>query len=274
MSLVAGDVHTHVWAPEHMSEEFRGDLERAWGQAAAVDASYEAHARGMAEAARAVVLAFDADYAGLVVPDEYVADYVRRDPDRLVGFCSVDARRPDAADRLARAVDELGLRGVKLAPTYQGFDPLGPEAFRLYELIAARELPIVWHQGTTFVRRAILDYALPRQIDRVAIAFPELRIVIAHLGHPWIEECLVVARKHPHVFADISALSSRPRQLERGLLAAAEYRCADKLLFGTDWPFDSVSHTIETLRRLAGDDEIAPIAASILARDPLAALGL
>jgi hypothetical protein len=275
---MAGDVHTHLWAPEHMSSEFRADLVRVWGSDAEVVADYDTHSAHADGAERSVVLAFDAEHAGLVVPDEFVAEYVRRDPQRLVGFCSIDPRRPDAADRLTRAVDELGLRGVKLAPTYQGFDPLSAEAFRFYELVADRGLPIVWHQGTTFVRNAILDYALPRQIDNVAIRFPELRIVIAHLGHPWIEECLVVVRKHPNVYSDISALTTRPVQFERGLIAASEYRCGDKLLFGTDWPFDTIDRTVRFLEELARRRDVAEglreTAHSILTLDPLEAIGL
>jgi predicted TIM-barrel fold metal-dependent hydrolase len=275
---VAGDLHTHVWSPEHMSAEFRSDLARAWGSELGVDGGYDAHAEHAVAADRVVVLAFDAEYAGFVVPDEFVAAYVRRDPARLVGFCSIDPRRADARDRLARAVEELGLRGVKLAPTYQGFDPLSPEAYRFYELVAERDLPIVWHQGTTFVRKAILEYALPRQIDNVAIRFPELRIAIAHLGHPWIEECIVVVRKHPNVYSDISALTSRPSQFEHGLRVATEYRCGDKLLFGTDWPFDTIGRTVDHLEALERREDVSEglraTVRSILTRDPLAALGL
>jgi uncharacterized protein len=276
--LVASDVHTHVWGPGHVSDEFMADLLRAWPEAVDLDAGWDAHAEHAAAAGRSIVLAFDARHTGFVVPDEFVADYVRTDEQRLVGFCSIDPARPDALDRLARAVDDLGMRGVKLAPTYQGFDPLSAEAFRLYEAIAERDLPILWHQGTTFVRRAVLAYALPRQIDEVAIRFPELRIVIAHLGHPWISECIAVVRKHPSVFADVSALTPRPLQFRAALTEAGEYRCGEKLLFGTDWPFGTTEAHVELLESWAAE-EGAPLALretaqSILTTDALAALGL
>jgi predicted TIM-barrel fold metal-dependent hydrolase len=275
---VASDVHTHVWAPEHVSDEFLADLVRAWPEARDIDAGYEAHAVHAADAGRSVVVAFDAPYTGFVVPDDFVAAYVRRDPRRLIGFCSIDAARPDALERLARATDELGLRGLKIAPTYQGFDPLSSAAFRLYEAAAARSLPILWHQGVTFVRKSIMAYALPRQIDDVAIRIPELRIVIAHIGHPWIDECLAVVRKHPNVFADISALTPRPTQLRSALIAAAEYRCGEKLLFGTDWPFGSIHEHMEVLARWARDEgepeTLRGVARKILEVDSIAALGL
>jgi uncharacterized protein len=276
--LLAGDVHTHVWAPEHVSDEFMSDLIRAWPEAAGVRADYEAHAEHAEAVGRSVVLAFDAEYAGLVVPDEFVAAYVARDERRLVGFCSIDPLRRDVRSKLARATDELGLRGVKLAPTYQNFDPLSPEAFGMYEAIAERRLPVMWHQGVTFVRKSILAYALPRQIDPVATRFPEMPIVIAHLGHPWIDECLAVVRKHPSVFADVSALIARPLQLRAALITAGEYRCADKLLFGTDFPFSRTPDTFALLDSWARDPESPAVlrdtVAQILTTDPLEAIGL
>lgn len=276
--IVKGDVHTHVWLPEHVSPEFRADLIRAWPEAANIRTGYDEHAEHALDAERSVVLAFDAPHAGLVVPDEYVAEYVARDPKRLVGFCSVDPMRRDVDATLDRATEELGLRGVKLAPTYQGFDPLGPEAYVLYEAIAARGLPTLWHQGVTFVRKSVLAYAYPRQIDEVALRFPEMPIVIAHLGHPWIDECIAVVRKHPSVYADISALVSRPIQLRAGLITAGEYRIADKLFFGTDFPFATIRGTVDVLRGWL-DDPASPAVlqetvAAILASTPLETLGL
>jgi uncharacterized protein len=275
--LVAGDVHSHVWDPAHLSREFRDDLVRAWPEAATLDAGYAAHATHAAAARRSIVLAFDAEYAGFAVPDEFVSRYVAQDTTRLVGFCSVNPIRKDAFDRLDRAIEQLGLKGLKLAPTYQGFDPLGKDAFRFYERVADRNLPIVWHQGITFVRRSIMAYALPRQIDEVAIRFPELRIVIAHLGHPWISECIAVIRKHPSVYADISALSARPLQFERALTEVGEYRCAGKVLFGSDFPFGRIEAHAAQLQQWADSDD-APVAlretaAQILRTDPLEALG-
>jgi predicted TIM-barrel fold metal-dependent hydrolase len=276
--LVAGDVHTHVWLPEHLSDEFVADMRRAWPEAAQVAAGYAEHAEHALDAERSIVLAFDAPHVGFEVPDEYVARYVARDPKRLVGFCSIDPMRRNVRDVLARAVEEHGLRGVKIAPTYQGFDPLGPEAFALYEAVAERGLPILCHQGVTFVRRSVLAFAMPRQLDEVALRFPETPIVIAHLGHPWVEDCVAVVRKHPSVYADVSALIARPIQLRAALILAGEYRIADKLFFGTDFPFARIRETVAVLQGWLDAPDSPPIlretVAAILASRPLETLGL
>jgi predicted TIM-barrel fold metal-dependent hydrolase len=276
--LVAGDVHTHVWLPEHLSDEFLADMSRAWPEAGQMAAGYTEHAEHARDAERSIVLAFDAPHVGFEVPDEFVARYVAQDPERLVGFCSIDPLRRNVRDSLSRAVEQYGLRGVKLAPTYQGFDPLSPEAFALYEAIAERGLPILCHQGVTFVRRSVLAYALPRQLDEVALRFPDTPIVIAHLGHPWIEDCIAVVRKHPSVYADVSALISRPIQMRAALILAGEYRVADKLLFGTDFPFARIRDTVDVLQGWLDAPESPPVlretAAAILASRPLETLGL
>jgi len=99
------------------------------------------------------------------------------------------------------------------------------------------------HQGTTFARAGSLLQARPILLDEIALRFPELRIVIAHMGHPFFEEAIAVVRRHPHVYADVSALVSRRWLLWNALVQAVEYGVTDKLLFGTDFPFFTARQT-------------------------------
>ena len=184
------------------------------------------------------MLAFDAPAAGFVVPNDYVASYVARDPARLIGFGSVDPSSPGALDELERMKRDLGLAGCKLGPIYQDVDPLGPEFLRVCEALERLELPMLIHQGTTFARAGSLLQARPILLDEIALRFPELRIVIAHMGHPWFEEAIAVVRRHPHVYADVSALVApalAPLQGARRRRSSTAW--THKLLFGTDFPF-------------------------------------
>ncbi len=248
------DVHTHVGEhPEHITERFAAQAREAWPEIR-LGRTLEEHQREALDGVdRAVVLAFDAPAAGFVVPNDYVAGYVARDPARLVGFGSVDPSRPDAVDELERMRDDLGLRGCKLGPIYQGVDPLGPEFARVCAALERLELPMLIHQGTTFSRAGSLLQARPVLLDEIALRHPRLRIVIAHLGHPWFEETIQVVRRHPYVYADVSALVSRRWLLYQALIAAIEYGVDDKLLFGTDYPFFTARQTIDGLRSVTGD---------------------
>ena len=75
---------------------------------------------GTAAADRVCVFAFRAPRIGVRVPNDYVAEYVATDPERLYGYASVDPTESGAVAELERAVLELGLRGLKLVPTYGG----------------------------------------------------------------------------------------------------------------------------------------------------------
>jgi uncharacterized protein len=118
-------------------------------------------------------------------------------------------------------------------------------------------------------------------MDEIAIRFPELRVVMAHMGHPWQRETIVTIRKHPHVYADVSALFYRPWSLWEALRAATEWNVFPKLLFGSDYPIATPGETAGGLRAVN-----APIAGTalppvppdaieaLIERDPLPLLGL
>jgi predicted TIM-barrel fold metal-dependent hydrolase len=275
------DCHTHICDPSHFDENFAADLRRAWGELAWTGVTPEDHWEAMKELDGAIVLAFDAPACGFVVPDEYVASYVAQHPDKLIGFASVDPGRPDARARLDHAVNDLGLRGLKLGPIYQGFDPTSIDALRLFHQAETLGLPVLIHQATTFIRFGALEWARPILLDAVARACPDLVICAAHLGHPWCEELMVVVRKHPNMYMDVSALHTRPLQLYFALRSAVEYRVTHRILFGTDYPFSTVEDTVSALRRV--DDVVRgtglppvgeAVVEGIIERDALAVLGL
>lgn len=243
------DCHTHVGKPEHFSEEFLSEMERSWDEIIWGDQDLEAHEAAMAEVDKAIVLAMDAPAVGMVVPNEYVADYVASHAD-LVGFGSVDPNRSDALERLRHAVNGLDLRGLKVGPIYQDFDPRSPNAMALFAAAMDLEVPVLCHQGTTFLSRARLGLARPHLLDDVAGALPGLTLWIAHLGHPWCDETMAVIRKHERMYADVSALHTRPVQLYFALRSAIEYRVEHKLLFGSDFPFATPTSTLAALREV------------------------
>jgi predicted TIM-barrel fold metal-dependent hydrolase len=92
-----------------------------------------------------------------------------------------------------------------------------------------------------------LRFAHPLAMDEVAAAFPELRIVMAHLGHPWQADTFMVIRKHPHVYADISSQFFRPWSQYQALRLAAEWGVLDKLVFGSDYPVATPQETMDGL---------------------------
>jgi predicted TIM-barrel fold metal-dependent hydrolase len=249
------DVHSHVWEyPAHFTDDFRRQASRAKaGVELDLTVTYEAY-RAAAQAAgapvRTVVFGGKAKLSGVWVDEAYVARQVAAHPDTLVGFLSVDPTQDGWERELRDGHEKLGLRGIKLLPMYAGFLPQDERLDPLWRYAERHNLPVLLHTGTTFVAQAPLECTLPRHLDTVAIRYPGVRIIMAHLSHPYEGECVVTIRKHPNVYADISALHYRPFQLYHSLMLVQEYGVWDKVLFGTDYPFTTVDSTVAGLRKL------------------------
>ena len=82
------------------------------------------------------------------------------------------------------------------------------------------------------------------------MAFPRLKMVLAHLGHPWHNDCLAVVRKHPNVWTDVSAQFFRPWSYWSGMRLFHEWGVTQKILFGSDWPITHPQDNIDGLRGL------------------------
>jgi predicted TIM-barrel fold metal-dependent hydrolase len=246
------DIHSHAWCfPDHFGDDFRHQARRARrGVELDLTVRYDDYRRSAPDHMVTVVFGGKARRSGLWVDDHYVADYAAHDPARLIGFLSVDPTQEGWLDELHHGHQQLGLRGIKLLPMYAGFRPDQPLLDPLWQYAQRHQLPVVLHTGTTFIAQAPLECTLPRHLDPVACRFPELKLVLAHLGHPYEGECIAVIRKHPHVYADVSALHYRPFQLYHSLMLVQEYGVWDKVLFGTDYPFTTVEASLEGLRGL------------------------
>jgi predicted TIM-barrel fold metal-dependent hydrolase len=250
------DVHTHTpthSGPVPKDEEEWNTLGRPDG-AVRVSCSWDEHDQAMAEAGVDIAIVFTIATwrPGLDATsfNDSTADFVAAAPKRRIGFMSVHPHDPQVLDEMDRCVTVLGLKGIKLGPNYQNFDPLGTEAERVLDHAERLALPIVFHQGTSPVREAPLRYAHPLVMDEIAIRHPELRIVMAHMGHPWQADTIAVIRKHPHVYADVSALFYRPWSFWSGMRLATEWNVLHKLVLGSDWPIIKPAETIAGLRRV------------------------
>lgn len=182
--------------------------------------------------------------------NDTTAEFVRTCPEKLIGFLTVHPRDPNALNEIDRCVNDYGFRGIKLGPNYQNFDPLGEDAFRIFKRAEELGLPVLLHQGASPVRFADLYYGHPRVIDRVATAFPALKVIMAHMGHPWQIDTIVVIRKHPNVYSDISGLFYRSWSWYGCMRLACEWGVMHKLLFASDFPVATPQETLDGCRRV------------------------
>lgn len=218
---------------------------------------------------------------GSTQPNDDIARWTSMWPEKIVPMCSVDPTDPGAMDELTRCVEDLDMKAIKLSPHYQHFAPMDPRACAIYTKAEKLGMPIAFHQATSPSRTARLDWAHPMALDEVAIAYPDLKIIVAHFGHPWEPDTIVLIRKHPNVYTDISAQFYRPWQYYNALLLCWEYRQMHKVFFGTDFPVTTPQESLDATRAINDMvegtrlpripmDEIE----QIIHRDALALLGL
>jgi predicted TIM-barrel fold metal-dependent hydrolase len=182
--------------------------------------------------------------------NEYVAEYCRAAPDRLIPMGGVHPRFAEDAAAEVRRVAEMGMRALKLHPPHMAVEPNayldGLDALRaLYEEAQRLRLPVMIHTGTSIFPGARSRTGEPIAVDDVAVDFPDLTIILAHGGRPlWMEQAFFLVRRFPRVHMDVSSIP--PRSILRYFPRLAEV--ADKVLYGSDWPAPGVKSMAENLR--------------------------
>ena len=138
-------------------------------------------------------------------------------------------------------------RGITISPANQDFHPADTRAMKLYEQAELLGMPILVHPSGQYTEQSKLEFGRPYLLDEVARSFPNLRLVVAQLGQPWIAETICLLGKHSNVYADVSGLLSHPWHAYNALVEAYQAGVIDKLLFGSDFPYTSAEECIEAL---------------------------
>ena len=254
------DCHTHIWqTPEQLGQLNLGTAARAlrkrttrfsaekpvWRNTPAADADYHWAESGTVD--KSIVLGFKSRYLRAEIPNRYVSEYVNRFPQKLIGFAGIDPTDRDAQAELRMTKEELRLQGVTLSPANQDFHPTDSRAMDVYAEAERLGMPVLVHPSGQFTEQSKLEYGRPYLMDEVARTFPKLRLVIAQLGQPWVDETICMLAKHANVYADVSGLLGRPWQAYNALVSAHQHGVIDKLLFGSDFPYTSATECIEAL---------------------------
>lgn len=185
-----------------------------------------------------------------LVSNDEVAEWVRQHPTRFAGLATVDLDRPmEAVRELRRRVRGEGFVGLRVVPWLWGAPPTDRRYYPLFAECVELGVPFCTQVGHTGpLRPSETGRPIP-YIDEIALDFPELTIVCGHVGYPWTEEMVAVARKHENVCIDTSAYTSRrlPKELVTFMKTGTGAR---KVLFGTNYPMIGHSHALDGLDEL------------------------
>lgn len=264
------DVHAHLWRVSIGGRRYFSDAALAgWAAnfavggsagddpaaAADVDGAMLVEALDVAEAQLGCayhVCAFAIDLrplfemeVSLAALNDWVIGEAARDArGRIHPFACVNPTLPGAVQEAHRAA-AAGAQGYKLYPP-TGFLPDDPAAFPFYEAVleaqatAGRTLPVLVHTGCSYSGSR---WARPVHLQEVAFRYPELQLIGAHVGTPWVDEAVWVAGIQTNVHLDISAFGDLvgwwPEMHAEALGKAKRAGAIDRIMYGTDWPLSA-----------------------------------
>ena len=197
--------------------------------------------------------------------NEYVHGMWKRNEGRIIQcWGTVDPFKDTAIAEAKHAVEELGLMGFHFHPIMQHFAVNEVRFYPLFETINALKVPIMLDVGTTGMGAgmpggmgAIIRHAHPLSVDQLAADFPDLKIICAHPGWPWIDEMTAVALHKGNVYWEMSGWA--PKYLPDGIKRDIKGRLKDKIMFGSDYPsmpyerlfreWDEIGYTVDILEK-------------------------
>ena len=154
---------------------------------------------------------------------------------------------------------------IKALKFYPGYEPFYPNDIRLklwYEMAIEYDVPVMFHSGDTYAPTGKVKYSHPIHIDDLAVDYPDLKIVICHVGNPWIRDCMEVVYKNENVYADISGLvlgdftdkfeRFMKKEIEEMITYAGD---PNYLLYGTDWPISNMESYLKFMNQLELADD-------------------
>jgi predicted TIM-barrel fold metal-dependent hydrolase len=213
----------------------------------------------------AVLVALDLETTVATPPcsNDYVSGVWKRHPDRVIqAWGAVDPFKGEAAFREAKhAIHDLGMLGFHFHPIMGHFAVNDRRLYPLFEVINELKVPVMIDVGTTGMGAGMpggmgakIRHAHPSAVDELAADFPNLTIIAAHTGWPWVEEMTAVALHKGNVFWEVSGYA--PQYFPPSLVRDIRGRLKDKILFGSDYPSIPYPRLLREWDELGYSDDI------------------
>lgn len=269
-AIDAIDIHVHIEVDAQGHPSMPSDIVAAFAKYFSQDGplptlpSVAAHYRERNMAAVVFTVDTSTQLEHQPISSIEIAQQAADHADVLIPFGSVDPNHGERAVDLARElVIEHGVRGFKLHPTAQGFDPTDEAIRPLWAAFDELGVPVLVHTGQTGVgagmpggRSLRLRYSNPLLLDDILADYPTLQIVMAHPSTPWVDEQISVATHKGNAWIDLSGWS--PKYLPASLVRAANSYLQDKVLFGSDFPALTTDRWLGDFAGLDLKDSVRP----------------
>ncbi len=183
--------------------------------------------------------------------NEATAEILRHNPERFVGFGSFDPNTGgEAVTEIEYAIKGLGLAGVKAVAQNVEVFYNDPRCYPVYEKIQELGVPILFHTGPSFLQSRT-KFGDPTTLDDVALDFPEMKIILAHMAMQGYMEAHSLLVRHRNVYADLSFWPLHPSYRHLIPWSLLEETVPEKILMGSDFPVGTTpSETVEAVKSL------------------------
>lgn len=132
-----------------------------------------------------------------------------------------------------------GMKGLKIHPIAQNFSPDDERMWPVYDWMVKHDLPITTHSGMNIDNKSSLGE--PNKWIKVLENFPDLKLILAHLGNGFWDQTLELADKfHKVMFDTAIALShiDTPTTLnDDEAVEMIKQIGSERILFGSDYPW-------------------------------------
>jgi hypothetical protein len=190
---------------------------------------------------------------GSLISNEEVLDAVTQYPDLFVGIASVDIRNPvQAIATVRKYITEHGFKGLRILQWLWDLPCTHALYYPLLATCVELNVPICFQVGLTGPLRTS-ETGRPIHIERIALDFPDLKIVCGHIGYPWHAEMIAFATKFPNIYIDTSAY--KPKRYPPELVAYMKANGKRKVLFGSNFPMLTPDMCLKELDLLGLDDD-------------------
>lgn len=182
-----------------------------------------------------------------------VVTAVEQYSDRFIPFCIVDPKSSKAFEELEKHLGKEEFYGVKLHPRFQSFRPDDPQVGKFVDKIADYGVPVL--VDSLLHGPTLIEDNLPLKFDHLARNAPNTTIIMAHFGGYRFMDALFVARVNHNVFVDLSIIGSYflNSSFEGQLKFAMEKLGSDRILYGSDFPFNEISSELHACKELCKD---------------------
>jgi hypothetical protein len=114
----------------------------------------------------------------------------------------------------------------------------------VYEKATELGIPVMFHSGVKSPTEGTrVKYCQPIYLDDVVVDFPDMTLIIAHAGYPWVEETIQVGIYAANVYVDISTLNQIEGALGYEVVLPTLRKLtsslgAQRILFGSDFTYN------------------------------------